>query len=292
MLVRILLPFLSTVIMALGATGMLGGYAASDISVHAGQDARFDKLMKLDAIAASLYTASYSHNRQAAYSHLLKLRRYMEDEMIHGYGAEEGWILLNEDADNVERALTEGQADMSWLDNVARIRLAVDAMARPDRALWRPYEQLLRDDVSSIRQAWHRGDGAEGAAAAAMLQRMHGHAIRIETAANMAGQQLRMRELMERIQYGNRVLSTMNAHGAGMWTISNREVERTLQTMENVISAIYSGDDGTSYPAIASPAEGTPIRWIFMIGTLISAVLTYAGWRKYRSRPYGIKPLP
>ncbi|MFD0958842.1 sporulation protein YpjB [Paenibacillus chungangensis] len=292
MFTRILLPFLSTIILALGATGMLGSYGASDISVHAVRDARFDKLMKLDTIAESLYTASYSHNRQAAYSHLLTLKRYLEDEIIQQYGAEDGWRLMIADADKVERALTDGQPDMNWLEQVTRIRLAVDAMVRPDRALWLPYEQLLRDDVSSIRQAWHRGDGSEGPAAAAMLHRMHVHANRIEAAANIAGHQLRMRELMERIQYGRRILVAMEKQGAEkLRPISNQEVERTLATMDNVISAIYSGDDGMSYPAIASPEQGKPLRWIFMIGTMISAVLTLVGWRKYRTRPYGIKPI-
>ncbi|WP_165861211.1 sporulation protein YpjB [Paenibacillus paeoniae] len=284
---RMIIPFIVCLAMAMGTAGVAWGGASPEGSyAFLFSSGPYHQLERMDETATALYTAAYTNNRQAAFAELQKIHKLLGNEMLRSYGNEDGWSAMENDAAAIERALTSGVKHSLWLEHTVRLRIGADALINGKGALWHQYKVLLNHDVNAIKLAWKRQAGDPVAAARATMQGLREHAARIETAAMFAGDSIRMKELMERIAYAGRLLDEKQS------TVAKTEVDQSLEAIRMAVNGVFLEDKQTSaVPAVAVPGSGQPLKWTLMLGTLISAVLTWTGWRKYKARPYGVKKL-
>jgi hypothetical protein len=205
--------------------------------------------------------------------------------------------MLDGDLASIEAALAKGAANTEWREPSARVRLALDAVVGGSGSLWYQYKRLLQDDVQSIGQALKRStDDREAAAEAALalLGSMSAHVNRIEPAAAISGQGLRMDELKQRMAYSKKLIElTGNGEDSGAAS-GMRTALQSLEGASAAIDSIFKTDtaaDVTAMPVFAPAASIYTLQWSLFLGTLISAILTFVGWRKYKQTPYGIKSM-
>lgn len=284
---RIIIPFIVCLLMTMGTAGAVWGGANPEGSyAFLFASGPYHQLERMDETATALYTAAYMNNRQAAYAELQKMNKLLSHEMLRNYGNADGWLVMEKDAAEVERALAKGVKHSQWLEHTVRLRMGADALLNGSGALWLQYKALLLDDVNAINQAWKRQAGDPVAAARATLQGLAEHAARIETAAMFAGDPDRMNELMDRIAYASRLLEGKQS------SIPKIEVDQSIEAIRTAVKGVFLEDkQASAVPAIAPIGSGHPLKWAFFLGMIISAVLTWTGWRKYKARPYGVKKL-
>jgi hypothetical protein len=98
-----------------------------------------------------------------------------------------------------------------------------------------------------------------------------------------------MNELLHRISYSNRLLEAA-AHGKS--NTDPVQIEQSFDGIQAAISGVFLHyEDALAIPIADSSALGHPLQWSLILGTIISAVLAWSGWRKYKERPYGVKKL-
>ncbi|GKU79516.1 sporulation protein YpjB [Paenibacillus sp. L3-i20] len=288
---RVIVPFVICLFMTIGSAGAVWGSASPDGSlVYMFSNSPYQELYRMEETATALYNAAYQNNRQGAYAEMQKLQKHIGNDMLTSYGTSQGWAALSSDADLIQAALSSGDKNSNWIEHAVRIRLGTDALVRGKHGLWFQYENLLIDDITSVHKAWKRGQGNHLTAAQAMMKSVSLHAVRIESAALLTGNELRMNELMKRIEYTNRLLEArkLTLYDSAV----DKKIEESLDGISSAIKGIFlSADHAQVLPAIVLPAAPNPLKWALFLGTIISAVLTWTGWRKYKQHPYGVKSL-
>lgn len=295
---RIVVPFLICVFMTIGSVSVVrGGPGPSLNAMFPVEGGPYEALYRLDETGASLYGAANDNNRQVAYAQVQKLKKGLDNEFVRSYGVEEGWEKLKADLRTIDAALASGAPSAEWREQAARVRLALDAVAQGSGSLWFQYKRLLQDDVQLIGQALKRSTDdrkAAAEAALALLGSMSAHVNRIEPAAAMSGQGLRMEELKQRMAYSGKLIELTRTESASASVAAVRSALGSLDGAKAAIDGIFITDvaaDAAAMPAISPPTAVYPLQWSFFLGTLISAVLTFVGWRKYKQMPYGIKSM-
>jgi sporulation protein YpjB len=211
----------------------------------------------------------------------------IDGELKYTAGNRDGWEAMKQDADAIKLKLTGSGTESVWFQEAARIRLAADALSRPDHALWLQYESVMLDDLSRLEKAWKRQTGDAAEAARASMNSFQEHAERIEPAIDLMYGSMRNAELKERIQYTNQLLDSAKADSG-----NEAMVEQSLKALKGTVSRLFEQGGATAaMPAIAPPAAAHPLGWTLFLGAIISAVLTYSGWRKYKTDPFDSKPL-
>jgi len=291
MRLRIIIPFAFTVMMTIGciaaaASGANQSYIpVSASAVIADDEAKL--LERMNESAAALYEAAYTDNRQSAFLYLQRLQRQLDTLADNGWSDRIEWRSLREDTDAIERSLAKGKPFAEWLNAAARLKLTLDAAVLKERALWVNYEKVMYDDLDRLNKAWSRQSIDRSSAALAALKSLEEHAGRIQPAAAAVVGERSAAELMERVRHTKSLLAA-NEQG-----ISNAsQIDRSLKALGATIERVFKTVKQDELPAAALPAAaGNPLSWSFFLGAVISAVLTYTGWRKYKHTPYGVKPL-
>lgn len=289
MKVRFIVPFVICIVMTIGSVGAVwGGTVSLNPYISILSASPYKQLSRLDETATALYEAANSNNRQAGFLYVQQLQQMIEGDLINYSGKIEGWAALKQDAKAIEQTLTSSAAYPGWLMEAARIRLATDAIVRPDHALWLQYESIMLDDLSRVEKAWKRQTGDGAIAARATMNSLQEHAKRIEPAINMIHGSMHGAELNERIRYTNQLLESKPLN-----TINEVMVNHSMKALKTAIIRMFDQSGRSeAVPAVAPLATANPLSWTLFLGTIISAVLTYSGWRKYKTNPFGVKPLP
>lgn len=250
------------------------------------------QLQRMNETATALYAAAASNEKHLAYNRLMKLKQQAEAGILRGFGTEAGWEALDTELAKTEALLLSGSRSRDWSEGAARIALAADAVSSGSGGLWLQYEKLLEDDLASIRKAWKRSTGDPAAAAAARLNSFAAHAGRIGPAALMAGSAQATEQLLRGIKEAEVLLEAKMAGPADGRRLQ-LAVEAAFSSMEEASSAMFEGEAyRSSFQPISEPAHGPDVaQWALFLGTVITAVLTWTGWRKYKQNPFGVKSL-
>jgi sporulation protein YpjB len=288
MKVRIIIPFVICIVMSIGGAGAVWGNASSiDGFASIFSPLSYKQLSKLDESANALYDAAYANNRQAGFQHVQQLQRLIEGELKYTAGNRDGWEAMWRDTDTIKQKLISGDTEKGWNQEAARLRLAADALARPDHALWLQYESVMLDDLTRVEQAWKRQTDDAAVAASASMTSLKEHAARIEPAVEILYGSMRYAELNERIRYTDQLLYSAAA-GSGNEALA----DHSLEALKGTITRLFEQSGvSAALPAVAPPAAAHPLGWTLFLGAIISAVLTYSGWRKYKLNPFDSKPL-
>ncbi|WP_179090213.1 sporulation protein YpjB [Paenibacillus sp. FSL H8-0548] len=286
---RIIVPFVICTVMSISFVGSVWGNYNSNVLYASLLSASSDKqLQRLDEIAGSLYEAAYTNNRQAGFQQVQQLQRMMTVELRRASGHKEGWIAMEQDARSIERALVNSQMSSEWLLQAARIRLAADALVRPEHALLLQYESIMQDDLSRVEKAWKRQTGDGAIAARASMNSLEAHMKRVEPAMNLLYGSMHGAEVVERISYTNRLLEASRSN-----TTNDAMIDRSIIALKESIVHMYDKSGRAEVlPTTAIASTSNPLSWTLFLGAFISAILTYSGWRKYKLNPFGVKPLP
>lgn len=289
MKVRFIVPFVICIVMTIGSAGVVwGDSAALSPYISILSTSPYKQLSRLDETANALYEAANTDNRQAGFLHVQQLERMIKGELKGKSGKMEGWAAIEQDARAIEQTITSSDTSSGWLKEAARIRLATDALVRPEHALWLQYESVMLDDLSRVEKAWKRQTGDGAIAARATMNSLQEHAERIEPAISMIYGSMHGAELIERIRYTNQLLESKKSS-----PLNEVMINHSLKALNNAIVKMFDhGGRAEVVPAIAPLATANPLSWTFFLGAIISAVLTYSGWRKYKNNPFGVKPLP
>ncbi|MDQ6418206.1 sporulation protein YpjB [Paenibacillus sp. LHD-117] len=293
---RFVVPFILCVFMTIGSAGAVwGGTGPESKVMFLFTDSPYESLYRMDEMATALYGAANDNNRQYAYVQIQKLQKGIASEMLRYYGHEEGWDAIAADLKAIELVLARGSSNTEWREYAARVRLAFDAVIGGSGSLWYQYERLLREDVRLVGQALKRSTDdrlAAADAADALLTTMQAHVNRMETAAIMTGHSLRVEELRQRMAYSVKMIDSLKKEEGNASKKGIRLVEESLDGTALALDHIFRSEENADpVPVLAPPSASHPLQWTFFLGTMISAVLTYVGWRKYKQTPYGIKSI-
>ncbi|RCW51084.1 sporulation protein YpjB [Paenibacillus prosopidis] len=289
MKVRFIVPFVICIVMTIGSAGAVwGDSAALSPYISILSTSPYKQLTRLDETANALYEAANTDNRQAGFLHVQQLERMIKGELKGKSGKMEGWAAIEQDARAIEQTIRSSETSSGWLKEAARIRLATDALVRPEHALWLQYESIMLDDLSRVEKAWKRQTGDGAIAARATMNSLQEHAERIEPAISMIYGSMHGAELNERIRYTNQLLETKKSS-----PLNEVMINHSLKALNTAIVKMFDHSGRAEVmPAVAPLATSNPLSWTFFLGAIISAVLTYSGWRKYKNNPFGVKPLP
>lgn len=288
MKIRFIIPFVVCIVMTIGYANLVWGSGAS-LQAFASRltPDPSKQVQRMDNIASSLYEAAYTNNRQAAYQYVQQLQQLVDGELKYEAGNAEGWQAVERDANTIEKTLVKGSLGTSWFVEAARIKLTADALARPNNALWLQYEKIMLDDISRVEKAWKRQTDDGAIAARAVMISLEKHADRIKPAVSMMYGSKHETELMERIQYTNRLLEASRKDKNNVASIN-----RSVQELKDTLTRMFNQNQlEADVPVVAAVPISNPLRWTLLLGAFISAILTYTGWRKYKENPFGVKPI-
>ncbi|WP_054024515.1 sporulation protein YpjB [Bacillus sp. FJAT-28004] len=288
MKVRFIIPFVLCIVMTIGYVNLVWGSGAA-LQAYATMltPDPGKQVQRLDDIASSLYEAAYTNNRQAAYQYVQQLQQMVDGGLKYSSGNADGWVAVEKDASAIEKTLVKGSIGTSWFLEAARLKLAADALARPENALWLQYEKIMLDDISRVEKAWKRQTDDGAIAARAVMISLEQHANRIKPAVSMLYGSKHEAELTERIQYTNRLLEASRNDKN-----NNAQINRSLLELKETLVRLFNQNQlEADVPVVAAVPISNPLRWTLFLGAFISAILTYTGWRKYKTNPFGVKPL-
>lgn len=280
---RVIIPALLSLAMLLGSVASVWADSASTSQANLVAP---ETAIRFDRTAELLYRAARESNRQAGYLYVQQLRGMMDKQMKRLPLSEAGWAIVERSAAEIEYKLSNGKPGSDWLSDAARIRLAADAIVRPEAPLWHSYETVMRDDLERVVKAWNRMDGRGAESARAAIDLLAVHYDRIEAAVKLQADPAKADGLKERIAYTTGLLEADKRQEAQPdWT------NQALADLETSLSVLFEGTAAAEpLPAVAPIHAGHPVSWILMLGSVIMGVLAYVGYRKYKQQPYGIKP--
>ncbi|MEO3945180.1 sporulation protein YpjB [Gorillibacterium sp. CAU 1737] len=153
---------------------------------------------------------------------------------------------------------------------IAAVRLITDAMLQPDAPLWHRSYKLLKDSASRLETAALEGDAAPYREAYADFA---GEYREIRAAATV-------KTPMERIEKLDSLLVFLGKQGPSSGNRS-RLVEVVRQVQEGIDELFERHEEKTAYLPLAGADR--PLLWTFGIGSLLTTVLSFVGWRMYHS---------
>ncbi len=266
----------------LAASLLVSGYASASEPEDAGRSP-LKKLELLEEWTEGLYQASVDENRQLAYTYAIRIQSLAVEPELRRIGEPTGWGRIDDHIRSVVHSLNRGELSPAWREDASKLKLAVDALAAGRKSLWLQYERLLHEDINRLQKAWQRG-GSEGAeAAAAALSQLRLHVSRMEAAAAVSEQPERVRTLLDRIRYAEKLIAAPEQTDAqhllaeGAFVLIGDAVDRLFENRASIVHA----------QAVGSPSW----QWTFMLTAVVLSALAYTAWRKFRAMQQAV-PIP
>ena len=157
-----------------------------------------------------------------------------------------------------------------WQTPAAEIRLAADALAHPDKPMWHMYRDIVMEDIGRIAQALESGRQDPARAGLKSLEEHYGL---IRTAILLHADPFVIERTDSVLRYAQRVLSADRP--------KPELLEGIVPSLRDAFGALFpSPSAGTmAYVPAAGPGGWA---WPALFASVIVAVLTWAGWLRYR----------
>jgi len=245
------------------------------------------RLVILENTIAELYEKSNASHKQEVYRLLQSLKHQLNDPQLLQFGTVNGWKMMKDDLLEAEKALIAEQPGIVWREPVNRLRLAVDSLLQAEQGPWLQYESLMLDDLQSIRRASHGSKESAPAMTAIYVEKLFERMNRMQIAAYMVGDESEMNHLTKRAEL---LKNFMTVHSEGWNSEQQKRLMTIVDNIELAVHGLFAQAEGTiTVPAITVPTGTNPTSIALFIGSIISAILTYIGYRKYKQEPYGVK---
>ncbi|MBM7564515.1 sporulation protein YpjB [Paenibacillus sacheonensis] len=244
-------------------------------------------LEQLSSWSDALYAAANQSNRQEAYLLLQRIEELAATDDVRKTGTPAGWHAFDLSLQAAKKAMSEKGTTTLWYTEAARLKLASDAVNRPEAPLWLQYEGVLRDDSQRILTAWQSQIEDRAMAAEAAIGIYGEHLDRLEVAALMQRDAGELEAVRERLDYMKEVVKAV---GSGQ--LRHETVNSALDRVNASASALFKDPSDEGEPAVAEAIppgvtvgqrrEGSMQLAEMFIAAFVMGVLGFAGWRKYR----------
>ncbi|MCR8660268.1 sporulation protein YpjB [Paenibacillus endoradicis] len=286
---KIILLALFCIICLLSSGASVLGYndtnGTSDV-----KDQTYVRLLKLDRSISELYAQGNDSHKQAAYKTLQNIKNQLNNIELLQYGTVTAWKQMKQDVLTIEQGIIKNEPNVVWREPISSLLLASDALLQDEHGPWLQYESVLLDDLQSIRRAssFTITDNKKTNAVVAHLTIFKQRVDRMQTAAYMVGDELRMTELIQRTDQLN---DFFEESSQVTWTPQQfKEIESAINNIEETIHTLFAQAEETiTVPVVSASSGWNPTTLALLIGALISGLLTFTAYRKYKQAPYGVK---
>lgn len=148
----------------------------------------------------------------------------------------------------------------------AQIRLATDALSHPEQPIWLQYYKLLQDDVATVEQT----------AKDRKLQELQKAAMTLERHTSIVVPSLLISRDAVDVDKFHSLITFISGQARGEKE-PFQPVINLLPTVRQMIDKLFLKKDTTAFLPVVDDSD--PILWTFVIGSVIIAALSFAGWR-------------
>jgi len=225
------------------------------------------------AAADALYAAVVGGNRLEADRSLKAAERAFRALPIAAVPTAEGVEALAGSVAEMKRAWAAVRPDEQRLEQTAgALRLAADALTRPDVPMWLQYKPLLLEDVGELAAGLGGTPNGPSEQAKQALERIRSRYALIRTAALISRDPSTVERADSVLRYADRLMK------------AERPDPKLLASMAASVRQSLAelfpdkGERQATVPALLPPTWGVAAT----IGSFIVTVLSWAGWRRYK----------
>jgi sporulation protein YpjB len=232
-----------------------------------------DAVSAFRSAADSLYDALTKGNRLEASRSLTAAERAFRALPMTTIPTAEGVEALAGSVAEMKRAWAALQPDEQRLERAAgALRLAADALARPEEPMWLQYKPLLLDDADRLAAELNGNAAAPSGQALAALERIQTRYALIRAAALLTREPSAVERADSVIRYAERVMKADKPNPALLAGIAD--------PVRQALAALFpaQSEPQTAVPALMPPTWG----FAATIGSFIVTILSWAGWRRFR----------
>ncbi|HIW32671.1 MAG TPA: hypothetical protein IAA29_07780 [Candidatus Paenibacillus intestinavium] len=285
---KIVLLALFCIICLLSSGASVLGY--SDNRTSDVDDPSYARLLKLDRSISELYAEGNESHKQAAYKTVKNIKNQLNQPQLLRYGTATAWKQMKQDVLAIEEGIVNNKPNVIWREPISSLLLASDALLQAEHGPWLQYESVLLDDLQSIRKATILTVPPDDKTkyVIAHLTIFQQRVDRMQTAAYMVGDELRMAELLQRTLQLNGFFEEASQV---TWTPQQaKEIETAINNIEETIHTLFAQAEETiTVPIVDASSGWNPTTLALLIGAFISGLLTFTAYRKYKQAPFGVK---
>ncbi|MFC5467743.1 sporulation protein YpjB [Cohnella suwonensis] len=229
--------------------------------------------------AESLYRAVNEGNWDLTRDKLNALEEQLRRLPMEGIATAEGIQALANSMTDMKRAVaTVGPDERKWKEGAARLRLAADALAHPDRPIWVTYRKVFNDDINKLEAALPSKSAASGSSSASesaktAFGQLSSHYSVVRTAASLQAEPSAIERADSAFRYASRLIGAES---------TQTELLRGIAIqLRDALDGLFPEEA----PAAFVPPLGTvppSWGWSATIGSFIVTVLSWVGWRRYK----------
>ncbi|MBW4839796.1 MAG: sporulation protein YpjB [Paenibacillaceae bacterium] len=252
--------------------GSRAGASSSTGAAGLSEQERSERLKQLEAASERLYEHMQQGNTTEALSDMDKLIGALEGVSFKGLTSVEGIHALAETIMDTKETLVKAEIQPeAWALSSARLRLAVNSLLHPDKALWQQYYKVMADNLQQMNRARAGGKPAEVRKA---FQALEGHYEVVRPAAVIRRPASDVNKFDSWLSYVGRL--------SGERTWDEAALKGAVIQGEGALKGLFGrrGDEPVFLPITGFDS---PWYWSGLIGLWIVLALTYTGIRKYRA---------
>ena len=233
---------------------------------------RSERLKQLESASEQLYEHMQQGNAQASLADMETLISALEGVSFKGLTSVEGIHALAETIMDTKETLVKVEVQPEeWALSSARLRLAVNSLLHPDKALWQQYYKVMADNLQQMNKARAGGKPAEVRKA---FQALQGHYEVVRPAAVIRRPASDINRFESWLSYAGRLSDER--------TWDESALKGAIAQGEGALKGLFGrrGDEPVFLPITGFDS---PWYWSGLIGLWIVLALTYTGIRKYRA---------
>ncbi|GGD69032.1 sporulation protein YpjB [Paenibacillus nasutitermitis] len=238
-------------------------------------------LESLEELSEAFYASANKGNRQLSYTLLERIRQAARLPEVRQYGTQAGWKAWDSGVENTRVILARNASSLAWINEAARMKLAVDVLINPQAPLWLQYKEVMQDDWNRVRLAWKSQTAGHAQAALRQLDLYDTHAKRIELAALMQRPEAFTIDLRKRMDYVRQVLETKDLNSG-----SSTNVTTALVSLEDAAESLFGRKEAEDALALQVPQlsgenkVGEQLAVLY-ISAFVMGILAFSGWRRF-----------
>jgi sporulation protein YpjB len=263
----LLLAAVISISSACGVSTSTNGQAAKPIDPE-----QVERIAFLNQIADDMYKQTMDGQVTEARNKLMQMSDQIPKIHFEGITSVEGLNALTETITQAKRVYNaaayspeEGQVA------VAKIRLATDALTHKNQPMWLQYYKVLQNDTNNLTEDVKANKQKE---ALANFGKLSQHIAIIHPSLLISRDAASVEKLDSLLAF---IRTNLNSQ-----PMSTRQLESGLDHLNHVLDDLFlKNKDAIAFVPITDPRQ--PIIWSLGIGLIIVSVLSFVGWRMYRS---------
>ncbi|MFC5403785.1 sporulation protein YpjB [Cohnella soli] len=247
--------------------------------------ASYDRFL---AGADLLYGAVNASDVQSARDRLSALEEQFRKLPMEGIATAEGIQALANSMTDMKKAVAAVKLDeRKWKEGAARLRLAADALAHPDRPLWVSYRKVLINDLKQLEAALPNKSPSSGVSAAsdaakAAFGQLSVHYSVIRTAAALRAEPSTIERADSAFRYAARLLGSPSTQTMLLLSVAPQ--------LRDALDAMFPQEAPAAFVPPLGPVPPS-WGWSATIGSFIVTVLSWVGWRRYKDDRFVDRPV-